>query len=108
MYAGWVGFGLSTENTPLSPIEEKNFVFELVSGTGEAFAETAEAAYAGLIEQKKNPPPPKENPVKRGGEAPAPEAPKPAPEAPKPPQDTLKAAPAPSMPAADTVKVPPK
>ncbi len=64
--AGWIGFGLSTENMPLSPIDEKNFVFELVSGTGEAFAETAEAAYAGIIEQKRNPPPQKENPIKRG------------------------------------------
>jgi hypothetical protein len=47
--AGFVGYGRFSGARPLSPLEEKHFVFDLTNGLGESIVKTAQAAYAGVF-----------------------------------------------------------
>ena len=47
--AGFVGYGRITEEIPLSPVEEKRFVFDLTNGLGESIVKTSQASYAGIF-----------------------------------------------------------
>lgn len=105
---GWYGFSTFAGNMPLSPVEEKNFVFELINGMGEAFVETAEAAYLGIIDKKRPGAPEVRQPVRRGDNFQTvmpPSAPPPGP-APAVVKDTAKPVPpaAAKAPAPDTGK----
>lgn len=52
MKVGWVGFSNSRELMPLSPMEEKHLIDEMVNGLTELFVETAEASFKGLFERR--------------------------------------------------------
>ncbi|OGJ86492.1 MAG: hypothetical protein A2487_14870 [Candidatus Raymondbacteria bacterium RifOxyC12_full_50_8] len=52
MNARYIGYGNNKGVMPLSPMEEKHFMYELVNGMGNTFAETAEASYIGLLDKK--------------------------------------------------------
>jgi len=47
--AGFVGYGRFAGERPLSPVEEKHFVFDLTNGLGESIVKTSQASYAGIF-----------------------------------------------------------
>lgn len=47
--AGFVGYGRFRGERPLSPLEEKHFVFDLTTGLGESIVKTSQASYAGIF-----------------------------------------------------------